>query len=123
MTQSLEDYLETIYLVVRDKNVARVKDISERMNVKKPSVIHALKELGDRGFIVHEKYGYIELSEAGKSEAEKIFETHTLLKNFLLKILGVSEETAENDACQMEHVVSQETLNKIKNIVKTQVKI
>jgi DtxR family transcriptional regulator, Mn-dependent transcriptional regulator len=113
MTQSLEDYLETIYLLTEEKKVARVKDISEKLNVKKPSVITALKDLERRNFILHEKYGYIELTFDGLNEAKIIFKKHTMLKNFLTNVIGVSEIIAETDACSIEHCLSEETLSKI----------
>ena len=113
MTQSLEDYLETILLLTEEKSVARVKDISEKMNVKKPSVVTALKELENRNYIFHEKYGYIELTTEGKSEAVMIFNKHKLLKRFLKDTLGVSEENSEKDACIIEHFLSDETLDRI----------
>jgi len=113
MTQSLEDYLETIYLLTLSKKVARVKDISELLEVKKPSVINAIKELTGRNYISHEKYGYIELTEQGILEASKILEKHNLIKKFLVEVLKVDEKTAEKDACSMEHFLSKETLSKI----------
>lgn len=117
MTQSLEDYLETIYLIIQTNKVARVKEISERMNVKKPSAINAIKELGKRGLLHHEKYGYIELTDEGIKAAEIIFEKHKMIKKFLIDVLGVSEEVAENDACQMEHILTKETLDSIEKFM------
>lgn len=117
MTQSQEDYLEAIYLISLDSSVARVKDISERLNVKKPSVINALKELSKREFINQEKYGYIRLTETGLAEAKKIFKKHTLIKDYLIKVLNVSDETAEKDACMIEHCLSDETLSKMKKSI------
>lgn len=114
MTQSLEDYLETIFLIIQDKKLARVKDVSEKISVRKPSVINAVKELEQRGYVVHEKYGHIELTEEGMREAKKIYKIHTLIRDFLIRILGVSEETAEQDACKIEHVISSETLSHMK---------
>ena len=113
MTQSLEDYLESIYIIIKSNKVARVKEISEKMNVKKPSVNNALKELEKRELVRHEKYGYIELTDKGMAKAEKIIAKHNMLKTFLIEILNVSPENAENDACNMEHFISEETLDKI----------
>lgn len=118
MTQSQEDYLETIYLITVNNSVARVKEISEKLNVKKPSVITAVKELSKREFITQEKYGYITLTEKGKEEAKKIFGKHTLIKNFLMSVLLISETNAEKDACLMEHYLSEETITKIDNFLK-----
>lgn len=115
MTQSLEDYLKNIFLIIREKKVARVKDVSEKMDVKKPSVINAVKELKSRGLVEHEHYGYIELTEEGQKEAETLYQKLQLIEEFLIGVLGVSEETAESDACEMEHSLSEETLSKMKS--------
>lgn len=118
MTQSLEDYLETIYLIGLDKKVVRVKDISEKLAVKKPSVIKALRELSTREYIEHERYGYIELTQTGLKEAKIILEKHRMLKSFLINYLGVPETIAEKDACCMEHILSPETLSGIEHAMK-----
>ncbi len=118
MTQSLEDYLEAIYLIIQKKKVARVKDISEQLDVKKPSVINAVKELETRNMVVHEKYGYIELTSLGQAEAAKIYDRHETLRSFLIKVLGLPEDVAEDDACKMEHVLSQQTFHKLKDFMK-----
>ncbi len=113
MTQSLEDYLEAIYLLCLDKKVARIKDISEKMSVSKPSVIQAIKELKNADFLVQEPYGYIELTVKGTEKAKEILKKHNILKEFLVKIIGVSLENAEKDACKIEHIISDETFSKI----------
>jgi DtxR family transcriptional regulator, Mn-dependent transcriptional regulator len=118
MTQSLEDYLEAIYVLILHKRVARVKEISESMNVKKPSVINALKELENRKYISHEKYGYIELTNEGLGTAKIILDKHIMLKGFLEGVIGVSEEVAEVDACSIEHCLNKETLDKIEKFMK-----
>ncbi|MEJ5285367.1 MAG: metal-dependent transcriptional regulator [Brevinematales bacterium] len=113
MTQSLEDYLEAIYLLCLDKKVARIKDISEKMSVSKPSVIQAIKELKNADFLVQEPYGYIELTVKGTEKAKEILKKHNILKEFLVRIIGVSLENAEKDACKIEHIISDETFSKI----------
>jgi len=115
MTQSLEDYLEAIYILIMDKKVARVKDISQKLSVSKPSVINALKELEDRAYLQHERYGYVELTKSGMKQAEIIFRKHTMLKGFLKNILGVSDKNAEADACRIEHYLSEETISRIQD--------
>ena len=117
MTQSLEDYLETIFLIIRENKVARVKTVSEKLNVKKPSVINAVKELIARGMATHEKYGYIELTKEGISAAEKIYEKHTLILHFLKDILGLPSDISEKDACRIEHVLSPQTFKRFKDYV------
>jgi DtxR family transcriptional regulator, Mn-dependent transcriptional regulator len=118
MTQSLEDYLEAIYLVTLDRKVARVKDISDRLSVKKPSVINAIRELKSLDYLSQERYGYIEMTGKGLKQAGLIFKKHSMLKEFLMEVIGVSEKTAENDACGMEHILSGETLLKIERFTR-----
>jgi DtxR family Mn-dependent transcriptional regulator len=117
MTPSLEDYLESVYLLVEEKKVARVKDVAEKLGVKKPSVINAVRELESRGFLNHEKYGYIDLTDTGGVKAREILKKHVMLKRFLLELIGVSEENAEKDACRIEHYLSDETLEKLEKFM------
>ena len=119
MTESQEDYLESIYHLTRSTGVARVKDISEAMQVKKPSVINALKELSKRELIIQERYGYIQLTKIGQETALQIVKKHEMLKSFLINILGVNEKIAEKDACRIEHILEDETINKINLYLQT----
>lgn len=116
MTGSLEDYIETIYFLAGEQGVVRVKDISERLGVSKPSVIQALKNLAHHGMIYQKRYGYVYLTEEGKATASSIGRRHHILCEFLTAI-GVSREKAEEDACRMEHVVSAETMKAIEIFV------
>lgn len=109
MSKSLEDYLETLFILAQEKKVVRVKDMTENMNVKTSSVNKAMKVLADAGFVYHEKYGYIELTESGFQEGEKIYKKHVMLRRFLSEILNVSDNVAEHDACAIEHCLSEET--------------
>ncbi len=113
LSQSLEDYLEAVYLIEKEKRVVRVKDISSFLKVKKPSVVSALKALEARGLVNHEKYGYVELTPAGKREARRIYRVHRTLKEFLVKVLGVEEAVAEEDACAIEHYLHQDTFDRL----------
>jgi len=113
LSQSLEDYLEAIYIVSLDKKIARVKDLVNRLGVKSSSVIGALKKLGAKGYIEHEHYGHIELTDEGRKRAERLYERHTTLTKFFHDILNVDEETAEEDACRIEHDLSEESYSKI----------
>ena len=122
MTQSMEDYLESVYMISLKHKVVRVKDIAEMLAVKKPSVLNALKELEQKAYLIHEKYGYIELTDEGIVEARKIYTKHNTLKNFLMKVIGVSEATAENDACKMEHILAEETVEKLERYMLIQLK-
>ena len=109
----MEDYLEAIAALKKDKGVARVRDISRMLDVKKPSVTSALSVLSKRGFIVHERYGYVELTREGEEAARSIQKRHDLLVMFLNKVLGVDKKSAARDACRMEHVISRETFERL----------
>ena len=113
MTESLEMYLETISLLHERMRIARVTDIANELGVSKPSVHAALHELERRGLIQHEHYGEVYLSAAGKEASAAIRGRHELLASFLRDIVGVSAETAEQDACRIEHYLSDETLSRI----------
>lgn len=117
MTQSLEDYLESIYVLIQGQNVVRVKDVSLRMGVKKPSVINALRSLKRMGLVRQEHYGYIEMTALGRNRAQTVLRKHHMLKEYLMRYLGVSEKNAEQDACSMEHFLSGETLSRIGKMV------
>ena len=113
-----EDYLETILILEQSRSEVRAVDIAERMGVTKPSVSRAVALLKGGGYITVDADGFIVLTNAGRAVAEKIYERHTLLASFLVR-LGVDEETAAEDACKMEHVISDESFAAIKNHVKS----
>lgn len=112
MTKSLEDYLERIHILLETKGVARVHDVAEGLRVTMPSVNRAVAELKKLGLVLQEPYGDLQLTPEGERLSDEIHERHTVLFSFL-RTLGVSEETAEADACLMEHVLSAETFSKI----------
>jgi DtxR family Mn-dependent transcriptional regulator len=118
LSKSLEDYLEAIYVVAKEKRIVRVKDLIKMLNVKTASVIGALKKLEQKGYVEHEHYGYIELTPEGEKKALRIYEKHTMLMKFLTQFLKVNEEVAEGDACLMEHCVSEETFDKIMQLMR-----
>ena len=113
MTQSLEDYVEGIFLLIKDVKGACVRDVAKLLNVKMPSVVKAIHELKKLELVVQQPYGPIELTTKGKRVAKLVHNRHTLLRSFLMK-LGVSRKTADKDACMMEHILSAETLDKIR---------
>jgi len=116
MTKSLEDYLEIIHVLIRDRRVARVRDVAASLNVKMPSVVKAIGELKKLDLVRQEPYGDIELTDKGSRLAALILGRHTILKAFLLK-LGVSETNADKDACLMEHILSAETMERIQEFL------
>ncbi|MCX8059055.1 MAG: metal-dependent transcriptional regulator [Spirochaetes bacterium] len=118
LTQSLEDYLEAIYILLLKHKVVRVKNIAEYLKVKQSSVNKAINELSKYNYIDHEKYGYIDLTDQGYKKANEIFNKHNLISNFLIKILNVSEENSYKDACIIEHYLSNETISKMEEFMK-----
>ncbi|MDR1419856.1 MAG: MarR family transcriptional regulator [Treponema sp.] len=117
MTQSLEDYLEMVSFL-SDEGEVRVTDIASRLGVSKPSVLTALKTLEERGLLEHERYRTVYLTRKGQIEAQTIRDRHSFLTDFLKTIVGVSPETAEADACKMEHLLSEETFKKMKAMLR-----
>ena len=113
MTQSLEDYLEAIYMLISSGKVAQVRDVAKLLSVKMPSVVKAIRELKKLELVTQEPYANIELTTKGSRVARHVLKRHTLLRTFLMK-LGVSRSTADKDACLMEHILSAETLDKIR---------
>ena len=107
-----EDYLETMLMMQRKHGYIRSIDIASYLGVTKPSVSYATKRLRENGYITMDADGLISLTDSGLSIAKKMLERHTALTR-LLVYLGVSEETAETDACKMEHDISEETFNAI----------
>ena len=108
-----EMYLETIYVLSNTKKAVRSIDISEKMNYSKPSVSRAVGLLKKENYISVDGDGYITLTEAGLSLAKKIYERHTVLTK-VLTMLGVDDETASEDACRIEHVISDKTFEALK---------
>ena len=111
--ESGEMYLETIHVLYKKTGHVRSTDIAEYMGYSKPSVSRAVGLLKNGGFIQVDKDGAITLTEAGLAVANKIYERHTILTRLLVR-LGVSEETAVEDACKMEHAISDESFDAIK---------
>lgn len=120
MTKSLEDYLEKIYGLRLSLVEIRVKDIAMEMGVSQPSVNQALKELVKLDLIKHLPYGKIEFTQQGLEQAKMIADKHHVLKSFLMNGLGVSELNADKDACLIEHIISQESLEKMQAFVSKQ---
>ena len=116
MTKSAEDYIETIHVLIREVGCARVRDVAKALDVKMPSVVKAISELKRLELVEQEPYGNIELTDKGRRCATLILGRHTLLKAFLEK-LGVSPKTADRDACLMEHILSAETLDRIRRFL------
>lgn len=117
LQESGEMYLETIYVLSQTSNSVRSIDVAEHMGYSKPSVSRAMGLLKQGGYVVVDKDGFLVLTEEGRNMAEKIFARHTVVSKLLIT-MGVSEKTAAEDACKIEHVISDETFNAIKNYLK-----
>lgn len=111
--ESGEMYLETIFVLSQKGNPVRSIDISEHMGYSKPSVSRAMGILRSGGYILVDKEGHITLTESGDRVARKIYERHTILSK-MLRQLGVDEKTAAEDACKMEHAISDASFEAIK---------
>ena len=120
LQESGEMYLETI-LILSQRGAVRSLDVAEYMHFSKPSVSRAVSLLKNGGFIIVDKNGFIELTDAGREVADSIYERHRLLTS-LLTMLGVDEETAAEDACKIEHDISEKSFEAIKKHVKLYMK-
>lgn len=114
LQESGEMYLESIYVLSKKNQSVLSIDVCEYMGYSKPSVSRAVKILRENGYITVEKDGNLRLTEKGTSVAESMYQRHTVLTNFLIN-LGVDTEVASNDACKIEHVISEESFEAIKN--------
>ncbi len=116
LLESGEMYLETIYVLSKKQNYVRSIDVANYTGYSKPSVSRAVNLLKDNGYISIGSDGHITLLQSGLEVAQEIYERHTVLTN-LLCLIGVDSETAAADACKMEHVISTETFNRIKEYI------
>jgi Mn-dependent DtxR family transcriptional regulator len=116
--ESAENYLETILMLKTSNGNVRSIDIANELGYSKPSVSIAMKRLREKGHIVVEDGGNIELTDEGRRIAEKIYERHVLLTDLLMRI-GVSADVAEEDACRVEHYISEETFSKLKEHIES----
>ena len=114
--ESGEMYLETIHVLYKKTGAVRAIDVGEYMGYSKPSVSRAMGILKSAGYMEVDKHGYITLTEAGLSVANRMYERHTLLTEFLVH-LGVTEEVAADDACKIEHHISEESFDAIKKFI------
>ncbi|MDA8137425.1 MAG: metal-dependent transcriptional regulator [Desulfobacteraceae bacterium] len=113
LTDTLENYLETILYLETNHKVARAKDIADRLQLQRGSVTSALKILADKGYINYEPYSFITLTPKGQTVAEEITQRHATIKNFLINVLLVDPETADETACRMEHAIDPQTLERL----------
>ncbi|MBO5495733.1 MAG: metal-dependent transcriptional regulator [Eubacterium sp.] len=115
--ESAENYLETILMIKNRKGEVRSIDIANELQFSKPSVSVAMKNLRLNGYIEVDENGYISLLDSGKEIAERMYERHTKLSQWLIS-LGVPEDIAVEDACRIEHIISVESFEAIKKLIK-----
>ena len=115
LRKSAEDYLETILVIKKSKGLVHSVDVANHMNFSKPSVSRAVSNLRRDGYLEMKENGELELTQKGQEVAEMVYERHTVISAMLM-LLGVSEKTALEDACNMEHVISDETFQQFKRV-------
>jgi DtxR family Mn-dependent transcriptional regulator len=110
LSASLEDYLEAILQLERKSRVARVSEIAKQLNVSRPSVTGALKNLAGRGLVLHARYGHVTLTEEGGRIARDVERRHIAIRDFLTDVLAIPVDKAEVTACRLEHVLEPDIL-------------
>lgn len=113
LSASLEDYIEAIYLVSKEKGSARSRDITARLGVTGPSVTEALRQLDQKGLINYAPYEAITLTREGAAVARDVYHRHATLKLFFMEVLGLDEELADEGACKMEHAASANIIERV----------
>ena len=116
LTSSMEDYLEAVFMLQKQKVYARCTDVAEHLGVKKPSVSRAVKELSKMGYLIKEADGTLSLTEQGRQIAEQVYEKHQFFTQQLIEA-GVPPNIAARDACKLEHVISEDSFKKLKGRV------
>ena len=115
--KSLEDYIEAVYDLHQEHGQARVSDISTRLGMAKPSVNAAIKRLVALKLVTHERYGDIDLTDEGMRLAANVRNKHNVLLDFLVRVVGVDPNIAENEACSIEHSLCDDTMNKLEAFI------
>jgi len=114
LTFTMENYLEAIYELSSENSGVRISDISERLGVSKASVNSAMATLAEKGLVINEKYKEVFLTPAGLEKARQTSQKHRIIQKFLIDILKVDKEIADKDACHIEHVISNESIDAMK---------
>ena len=113
LQESGEMYLESIYVLSKNSSAVRAIDVCEYMGFSKPSISRAIGLLKNGGYVISDKNGFLSLTESGRAIAQKVYERHELLTDFLVRI-GVDPEIASEDACKIEHHISDQSFEAIK---------
>lgn len=117
LTQSLEDYLETIYELTEEVGGARGSSVADKLHVKRPSVTSALRSLAEKGLVNYSPYGPVTLTEKGEVEAKKVIRRHKAMEIFLERILGVDGTESKDAACRLEHAMNDEITTRLVEFV------
>ena len=117
LTRGIEDYLEAIYVLDLEREVVRVRDIAGALSISMPSVTGMLAKLKKRGLVKHERYESVSLTKRGRERAEAVYKRHREIRQFLELILGIKKDRAEEQACRLEHAVSEETLSRLTKLI------
>lgn len=117
LSASLEDYIETIYHIVEEKQVARAKNIADKLNVSRASVTEALRTLSSKGLINYAPYEVITMTPEGRSVAEDVILRHNTLKKFFMDILAVDADIAEDGACKVEHAAPPQVIERMMDLM------
>lgn len=112
LSASLEDYLEAIFWIIKEKQAARAKDIADRLNVARSSVTGALRALAERELVNYTPYDLITLTDRGRAAAEDVARRHEVLRDFLIKVLSVDAKEADETACKMEHTIPEKIIER-----------
>ncbi len=112
-----EEYIEVIHALEKENKVARVKDIADRRGVTRSSVSLVMNQLVKKELVSHEQYGHVTLTTLGRQLAKDLEKTHRIIKDWLVNILDVEPEKAEQEACKLEHIISRESLNSMANFL------
>ena len=115
--ESAENYLEAVFSIKKEKGCVRSIDVANELGVSKPSVSVAMKNFREEGYITVDENGYLDLTEKGMEIATRVYERHEIIAKALIAI-GVSEKTAYEDSCKIEHDISNETFEKLKSFLK-----
>ena len=117
ITSGLEDYIESISNHIKKYNKVRAIDIAKELNVSRASVSEALRRLAEQGYIKYGRYGAITITDAGEAAANAVIKRHTILHKFICNILGLEEQEAAENACKIEHVISDNLLYRLNKFI------
>ena len=116
LSAGLEDYIEAIYVAEINDKPLKGAELARMLNISRASVSEALSKLVSKGLIQYESYGIVSLTQKGQKEAQNVYTKHKILKNFFETVLGISPDEASDNACKIEHIISENILEGVKNL-------